>query len=70
MRQIVPVSMARLIHGISPRWWEVADIQQSLRELVAAGAREQRPVTDVSGGKLIATVADPDGNMTGLMQTP
>ena len=49
---------------------EVADIKQSLRALIDAGAQEQRPVTDVGGGKLIATVADLDGNVTGLMQNP
>jgi predicted enzyme related to lactoylglutathione lyase len=49
---------------------EVADIRQSLRALIDAGAQEQRAVTDVGGGKLIATVADLDGNVTGLMQNP
>jgi predicted enzyme related to lactoylglutathione lyase len=49
---------------------EVPDIKESLQALADAGAREQRPVTDVGGGKLIATVADPDGNVTGLMQSP
>jgi hypothetical protein len=30
----------------------------------------RRPVTNVGGGKLIATVADPDGNVVGLIQSP
>jgi predicted enzyme related to lactoylglutathione lyase len=46
----------------------VADIEQSLKELVDAGAQVQRPARDVGGGKLIATVQDADGNVTGLMQ--
>jgi predicted enzyme related to lactoylglutathione lyase len=46
----------------------VADIQQCLKELAAAGAQVQQPPRDVGGGKLIARVRDADGNVTGLMQ--
>jgi predicted enzyme related to lactoylglutathione lyase len=46
----------------------VTDIEQSLKELVDAGAQVQRPARDVGGGKLVATVQDADGNVTGLMQ--
>jgi predicted enzyme related to lactoylglutathione lyase len=49
---------------------EVADIRQTLQRLVAAGAELQRDVRDVGGGKLIATVKDPDNNVVGLMQSP
>jgi len=51
-------------------YWRVEDIQASLRELVAAGAETQKPVTDVGGGLLIAWVKDADGNATGLRQEP
>jgi predicted enzyme related to lactoylglutathione lyase len=51
-------------------YWDVTDIQDSLRQLQEAGAQVKRPVTDVGGGKLIATVADADGNLTGLSQAP
>ena len=37
--------------------------------MVDAGAETQQPVTDVGGGKLIASVRDADGNVTGLAQT-
>ncbi|HEX6077147.1 MAG TPA: VOC family protein [Micromonosporaceae bacterium] len=51
-------------------YWEVDDIEERLRSLRDAGAEVRQPVTDVGGGKLIATVADPDGNITGLVQSP
>jgi predicted enzyme related to lactoylglutathione lyase len=64
--------------GLDPRgktagplaYWEVDDIRKRLKELVAAGARQEQDVRDVGGGKLIATVEDADGNVIGLMQSP
>jgi len=49
---------------------EVDDIQKSLQLLLDAGAQVQQQVRDVGGGKLIASVKDADGNVTGLMQSP
>jgi predicted enzyme related to lactoylglutathione lyase len=49
---------------------EVADINKSLQALVDAGAQVQQDVKDVGGGKLIASVKDADGNVTGLTQSP
>jgi predicted enzyme related to lactoylglutathione lyase len=49
---------------------EVADIAASLASLVEAGASVKDDVNDVGGGKLIATVTDPDGNTLGLAQSP
>ncbi|HEX9355039.1 MAG TPA: VOC family protein [Streptosporangiaceae bacterium] len=46
----------------------VDDIDAQLSRLVSAGAQELQPVRDVGGGKLIASVKDPDGNIIGLMQ--
>ncbi len=51
-------------------YYHVADIQQSLTDLLAAGAEVQNAAKDVGGGKLIATVKDADGNIIGLMQNP
>jgi predicted enzyme related to lactoylglutathione lyase len=48
----------------------VGDIKASLQALVDAGATPEQAVTDVGGGKLIATVTDADGNAIGLMQSP
>jgi predicted enzyme related to lactoylglutathione lyase len=51
-------------------YWDVDDIQESLKLLLDAGAEVQRPVGDVGGGKLIAWVKDADGNVIGLAQSP
>ena len=36
--------------------------------MTAAGAKLKDPVRDVGGGRLVATVTDPDGNVLGLLQ--
>jgi len=51
-------------------YWQVNDIQTSLRQLLEGGAQVQQAVQDVGGGKLIAWVKDADGNITGLVQSP
>src|ERR1700683_2364010 len=51
-------------------YWEVADIEAKLAEVTAAGATLKEPARDVGGGRLVATVADPDGNVLGLLQHP
>jgi hypothetical protein len=43
-------------------------MEQSLKSLLEAGAETQRAVSDVGGGKLIASVKDADGNIIGLIQ--
>ncbi|HEV3464489.1 MAG TPA: VOC family protein, partial [Actinomycetota bacterium] len=48
---------------------EVDDLQAALARLTEAGAETRQPPTDVGGGKLIALVADADGNVTGLSQS-
>jgi predicted enzyme related to lactoylglutathione lyase len=49
-------------------YWQVADIEAKLAELTAAGASVKEPARDVGGGRLVATVTDPDGNVLGLLQ--
>jgi predicted enzyme related to lactoylglutathione lyase len=49
-------------------YWHVDDLKDTLALLLAAGAAEQQAVTDF-GGRLIASVKDPDGNVIGLVQT-
>ena len=51
-------------------YWHVDDISASLTALLADGAVEHQAVQDVGGGKLVASVTDPDGNMIGLIQQP
>ena len=63
--------------GLDPPWseqrhdgavgyWYFDDIKESVKQLLDAGAEEQQPVSDVGGGKLIASVKDADGNVIGL----
>jgi len=49
-------------------YWHVADIEAKLAEVTAAGAAVKEPARDVGGGRLVATVTDPDGNVLGLLQ--
>ncbi len=51
-------------------YWSVDDIQKSIAALVEGGASMHTDVKDVGGGKLIASVTDPDGNVIGLLQNP
>jgi predicted enzyme related to lactoylglutathione lyase len=49
-------------------YWEVPDIEATVAEVTAAGAAVKEPVHDVGGGRLVATLVDPDGNLLGLQQ--
>lgn len=51
-------------------YWEVSDIEAKLTEVTAAGATVKEPARDVGGGRRVATVIDPDGNVLGLLQDP
>jgi predicted enzyme related to lactoylglutathione lyase len=48
--------------------WQVPDIEAKLAEVTAAGATVKESPRDVGGGRLVATVVDPDGNVLGLLQ--
>jgi predicted enzyme related to lactoylglutathione lyase len=51
-------------------YWHVEDIKDCLAHLLADGATEQQAVSDVGGGKMLASVTDADGNVIGLIQEP
>jgi predicted enzyme related to lactoylglutathione lyase len=51
-------------------FWRVPDIEAKLAEVTAAGATVHESAHDVGGGRLVATVTDPDGNVLGLFQDP
>jgi len=57
-------------HGMaSPvAYWHVPDIEAKLAEVTAAGAAVNEPAHDVGGGRLVATITDPDGNVLGILQ--
>jgi predicted enzyme related to lactoylglutathione lyase len=49
-------------------YWHVDDIEAKLADVTAAGATVKEAAHDVGGGRLVATVTDPDGNVLGLLQ--
>ena len=49
-------------------YWHVPDIEAKLAEVSAAGASVKEPAHNVGGGRLVATITDPDGNVLGLIQ--
>ena len=49
-------------------YWHVPDIEAKVVEVTAAGAILKDPARDVGGGRLVATITDPDGNVLGLIQ--
>jgi predicted enzyme related to lactoylglutathione lyase len=49
-------------------YWHVPDLETKLAEVTAAGATVKEPAHYVGGGRLVATVTDPDGNVLGLLQ--
>ncbi len=51
-------------------FWHVADIESKLADVTAAGATVREAAHDVGGGRLVATIKDPDGNVLGLIQDP
>jgi predicted enzyme related to lactoylglutathione lyase len=54
--------------GSPVAYWQVSDIEAKLAEVTAAGATLNEAPRDVGGGRLVATVTDPDGNVLGLLQ--
>src|SRR5687768_16656217 len=49
-------------------YWHVPDIEAKLAEVIAAGATVKEAAHEVGGGRVVATVIDPDGNVLGLLQ--
>ena len=49
-------------------YWHVDDIEAKLAEVTAAGATIKDAAKEVGGGRVVASVVDPDGNVLGLIQ--
>jgi predicted enzyme related to lactoylglutathione lyase len=56
--------------GGSVAYWGVADIDKAVAQFTRAGATLKSPVQDVGEGIKVATVADPFGNLIGLIENP
>ena len=51
-------------------YWGVASLDEALAHFVQVGAVLHAPPQDVGGGVRVATVADPFGNLIGLIENP
>jgi len=49
-------------------YYQITDIKSTLQALLETGAQVNQDVTDVGGGRLIASVMDADGNLIGILQ--
>ena len=63
-------SVAKAGRGGSVAYWRVAAIDDALQHFVNTGATLVTPAEDVGEGIKVATVADPFGNLIGLIENP
>jgi predicted enzyme related to lactoylglutathione lyase len=56
--------------GGSTAYWGVADLAAAMKQVESRGIRVLTPLQDVGGGILVATIADPFGNVIGLIENP
>ena len=56
--------------GGSVAYWRVATIESAVQHFLEAGATDVTPIQDVGEGIKVATVADPFGNLIGLIENP
>ncbi|MVN22680.1 VOC family protein [Mucilaginibacter arboris] len=49
-------------------YWKVDDIHASFTALKSKGVKINQEITDVGGGMLLGSIADPFGNVIGLIQ--
>jgi predicted enzyme related to lactoylglutathione lyase len=54
----------------SVAYWHTSDIDGAMSSVVDAGGSRVKEPQDVGGGRLVAVVADPEGNRIGLIQDP
>jgi len=56
--------------GGSTAYWGVADLDAVLAHVVEHGAALVTPAQDVGGGIRVASIADPFGNVIGVIENP
>lgn len=55
---------------VAEAYWGVQDIEEAFAALLAAGATERSPVSDVGGDIKVATVLEPSGAVLGIIENP
>jgi predicted enzyme related to lactoylglutathione lyase len=63
-------SVAKAGRGGSVAYWRVGKIEDAVQHFVSSGASLVAPAEDVGEGIKVATVADPFGNLIGLIENP
>jgi len=63
-------SITKAGRGGTVACWRVPEIESAVRHFATAGASVVAPVQDVGDGIKVATVADPFGNLIGLIENP
>jgi len=56
--------------GGATAYWGVSDLDAAVSRVLGLGATSVTPIQDVGGGIRVATVADPTGNIIGLIDNP
>jgi len=56
--------------GGATAYWGVSDLDAAVARVLGLGAVSVTPIQDVGGGIRVATVADPTGNIIGLIDNP
>ena len=56
--------------GGSIAYWRVTDIETAVPRFAGFGAVIKSPIQDVGVGIKVADLADPDGNLLGLIENP
>jgi len=56
--------------GGSVAYWKVQKVDAAVQEFTKAGAKLKAPIRDVGEEIKVATVADPFGNLIGLIENP
>jgi len=63
-------TLSKLGPGGGVAYWRVEQIEAAVQHFASVGAIVAAPVQDVGGGIKVATVADPFGNLIGLIENP
>jgi predicted enzyme related to lactoylglutathione lyase len=61
---------AKVAGNTGVAYWGVRDIEAAYQRIIARGAVEHQVIQDVGGGIRVAAVADPFGNLVGLIDNP
>ena len=67
---LMPQEGERTVGNSTISYWAVDDVQAAFDHFKASGAAEVEAPSDVGGGVIVATVADPWGNSIGIIFNP